>query len=573
MPVYEYQGQFFDLEDTDPNAARAKIQAHLGQKQEPTKKGLLDFLPSGTPSWMVSKPGQGWDDANAPAAGGDVTNPMAYLSEAQKTEQGPAMQAVGQGVQRGLQVGAGLAKGAIINPASAVIQAAGGETGRQFAEEAQKSYEAQRTAAGGEGVDIAELAGAVISPVNKFLPGGAVTQSVVGGLLNPVTGENLSAFDVAKGKAEQAIIGGIVGKTFEAALPAFKEGARKLLDAGADLEPGQAFSGVAGSIMRTAEGLRDTLTKVLGKEVTPDKVNKAFTYVTVNEALAPVGKMVSKSSDDGFALVNQGVKLARQSYDDAFSKIGTVQADDAFRNAVNTIRTDARNLLDPKDFAKLDKELTNNVLKRFDQGTLEIDGQGLHNIKKFLNARLENLSGATDELGMTRKGVYDNLMNQFKEYTYRIDPSGAIKAADTAYANMYRVAAAAKKAATNAGNFSPEQLATSAASQSSTLVGGSGTAPLQQFAKEALKIVGKDKTGNLTPSDLKNLGVASGLGYTGFYNPVVLGVAGLFGLTAEALGKLALKNPELYGKFRTEALKNVGLLSRVVTTPSQTGQQ
>jgi hypothetical protein len=573
MPVYEYQGQFFDLEDTDPNAARAKIQAHLGQKQEPAKTGLLDFLPSGTPSWMVSKPGQGWDDANAQAAGGDVTNPMAYLSEAQKTEQGPAMQAVGQGVKTATQVGAGLAKGAVINPAAAVIQAVGGETGRQFAEQAQKSYEQQRKAAGGEGVDIAELAGAVISPVNRFLPGGAVTQSVAGGLLNPVTGENLSAFDVAKGKAEQAIIGGIVGKTFEAALPAFKEGARKLLDAGADLEPGQAFGGVAGSVMRTAEGLRDTLTKVLGKEVTPDKVNKAFTYVTVNEALAPVGKMVSKSVDDGFALVNQGVKLARQSYDDAFSKIGTVQADDAFRTAVNAIRTDARNLLDPKDFTKLDKELTNNVLRRFDQGTLEIDGQGLHNIKKFLNARLDNLSGATDELGMTRKGVYDNLMNQFKEYTYRIDPSGAIKAADTAYANMYRVAAASKKAATSAGNFSPEQLASSAAAQSSTLVGGAGAAPLQQFAKEALKIVGKDKTGNLTPSDLKNLGVASGLGYTGFYNPVVLGVAGLFGLTAEALGKLALKNPELYGKFRTEALKNAGLLSRAITTPSQAEQQ
>lgn len=88
-----------------------------------------------------------------------------------------------------------------------------------------------------------------------------------------------------------------------------------------------------------------------------------------------------------------------------------------------------------------------------------------------------------------------------------------------------------------------------------------------------MKIVGKDKTGSLTPSDLKNLGVASGLGYTGLYNPVVLGVAGLFGLTAEALGKLALKNPDVYNKFRTEALKNSGLLSRAITTPTQGEQQ
>jgi hypothetical protein len=569
MPIYEYNGQFFDLQETDPAAAKAKIQSHLGETTaQPAKTSFLDKL-KGTPDWMVSKPSQGWDDANAQAAGGDVTNPMAYLSEAQKTEQGPAMKAVGQGVQTAVRTGAGIAKGAVINPAAAVAQVVGGETGRQFAEQAQASYEQQRKAAGGEGVDLAELTGAVVSPVNKLLPGGVVTQSVVGGLLNPVTGQNLSEFDVLKGKAEQAVIGGLVGKTFQAALPAFKEGAQKLLQAGAELEPGQAFGGVSGAIMKTAEGLRDTLSKVLGREVTPDKVNKAFTYVAVNEALAPVGKLVSKSSDDGFALVNQGVKLARQSYDEAFNKIGTVAADKEFRVAVNTIRTDARNLLDPTDFAKLDKEITNNVLRRFDPTTNTIDGQGLHNIKKFLNARLENLSGATDELGMSRKNVYDNLMNQFKDYTYRIDPTGAIKAADTAYANIYRVAAASKKAATSSGNFSPEQLATTAAAQSSTLTGGAGSAPLQQFAKEALKIVGKDKTGALTASDLKNLGVASGLGYTGLYNPVVLGVAGLFGLTAEALGKLALKNPDLYGKFRNEALKNAGLLTRAITTPTQ----
>lgn len=569
MPIYEYNGQFFDLQETDPTAAKAKIQSHLGETTtQPAKTSFLDKL-KGTPDWMVSKPGQGWDDANAQAAGGDATNPMAYLSDAQKTEQGAAGKLAGQVVNRAVQTGAGIAKGAVINPVAAVAQVVGGEQGRQFAEQAQTSYEKQRKAAGADGMDIAELAGSIVSPVNKIIPGGPVSGAVVGGLLNPVTGQDLNEFDVIKGKAEQAIIGGVFGKTFQAALPAFKEGAQKLIQAGAELEPGQAFGGLAGGVMKTAEGLRDTLSKVLGKEATPDKVNKAFTYVAVNEALAPVGKMVSKSSNDGFALVNEGVKLARKSYDEAFSKVGTVAADQEFKTAINTIRTDARNLLDPQDFAKLDKEITNNVLKRFDTTNQTIDGQGLHNIKKFLNARLENLSGATDELGMSRKNIYDNLMSQFKDYTYRIDPSGAIKAADTAYANIYRVAGAAKKAATSSGNFSPEQLATTAASQSTTLTGGAGTAPLQQFAKDALKIVGKDKTGALTASDLKNLGVASGLGYTGLYNPVVLGVAGLFGLTAEALGKLALKNPELYGKFRTEALKNAGLLSKVGQTPSQ----
>lgn len=456
-----------------------------------------------------------------------------------------------------------------------------GKSSSNVVNQYEQATQEARKRLGSEGVDFVELGGAVASPFNRVLPGGPVTQAAVAATLNPVTGQNLTPFEIAKAKTEQLTVGAVFGKTFEQAIPAFKEGARKLLDAGAELQPGQAFGGPVGSLMRTAEGLRDTLYKFVGKEADPDKVNKAFTYITVNEALAPVGKAVSKTADDGFALVNQGLKLARQSYDEAFSKIKTVAADNDFLKAFNAVREEARSTLDPKEFAKFEKEINNNVAKRFkpttpttpqitqgDVGTplYQIDGQNLHNIKRFLQARQKNLADVTDEVGMSRKNLYDNLMNQFKDYTYRVDPSGTIRAADTAYANIYRVAGAAKAAAKNSGNFSPEQLAGAAASQSTTLTGGTGTAPLQQYAKQALKIIGKDKTSNVTFSDLKNIGVASGLGYTGLANPAVVGIGGLFGLTAEALGYLAVKHPALYQKFRDEAMKNTGLLSRGVTS-------
>lgn len=499
------------------------------------------------------------------------------------------------------------AKGAIANPLLAINQAGGAVLGGagQLLEQAtgpnsvtgflqdvgrgssnvvnqyEQATQAARKRVGSEGLDLVELGGAVASPFNRMLPGTPVTQAGTAALLNPVVGENLTPFEIAKSKTEQATIGAVFGKAFEQAIPAFKEGARKLLDAGADLQPGQAFGGAAGSVMRTAESLRDTLYKFVGKEADPEKINKAFTYVTVNEALAPVGKSISKTADDGFALVKQGLKLARKSYDEAFSKIKTVTADDDFLKGFNAIKEEARSVLEPKEFAKFEKEINNNVAKRFSstmpktpqigQGTAvspayEIDGQGLHNIKRFLQARQKNLSDVTDEVGMTRKNLYDNLMEQFKGYTYRVDPTGTIKAADTAYANIYRVAGASKAAAKNSGNFSPEQLAGAAASQSTTLTGGTGTAPLQQYAKQALKIIGKDKTGAVTAGDLKNIGVASGLGYTGLLNPAVVGVGGLFGLSVEALGQIAVKNPALYQKFRDEAMKNTGLLSRGLTS-------
>ena len=499
-------------------------------------------------------------------------------------------------------------KGAIANPLLAINQAGGavigglgqkienvtgpnavtgflqdvGKQSSNVVNQYEQATQQARQRIGSEGFDFYELGGALVSPANRLVPGATpVTQAAVASTLNPVVGQNLTPFEVAKSKLEQATIGALFGKTFEAAIPAFKDGARKLLDAGAELQPGQAFGGPAGSIMRTAESLRDTLYKFVGKEADPDKINRAFTYVTVNEALAPVGKSISKASDDGFALVNKGLQLARKAYDEAFTKIKTVSIDDDFLAGLKSVQEEARRSLEPKEYAKFMKEISNNIGKRFKpsasttpqitQGgpgspAYDIDGQGLHNIKKFLQARQENLRNSTEELGATRKGLYDKVMDQFKDYTYRVDPTGAIKAADTTYANIYRVAGASKVAAKNSGNFSPEQLAGAAATQSTTLTGGTGTAPLQQYAKQALEIIGKDKTGAVSASDLKNIGVASGLGYTGLLNPAVVGIGGLFGLSTEALGYLAVKNPALYQKFRDEAMKNTGLLSRGLTS-------
>lgn len=537
--------------------------------------------------------------ANVGPAGGDETNPFAYLSEGQKTEQGPAMQAVSQGVNRATQIGAGIAKGAVINPVSAVSQVLGGD---QFAQDAQKSYETQRVNAGATGMDWAELAGSIASPANRILPGGVVTQSTVGAMLNPVIGENLSYGDILSNKAQQGVVGAILGKTLDVALPAFKEGARKLLDAGVELEPGQAFGGLGGSLMRSTEGVRETIYNIVGKGTPVDKVNKAFTYATVNEALAPIGKSITKEGADGFDLVNQGVKLAREAYGDAFKKVGNVVADDTFMKSVGAITQNAKDVLEPKDYNKLMSEIKKNVVDRFkpvetvtskavgpEPGVLsrayETDGAKLHLIKRYLNARLENLANDPAELAVAKKGVLQDLMDQFKQFTYRVDESGAIKAADQTYTDIYRVAAAAKAASSKGGTFNPDQLLAAATSQSSTLTGGTGTAPMQKYAREALKVIGKQEEKiagtRFTPSDLKNLGVASGLGYAGLFNLPVIAGATAAGTTADLLGKLALKNPAAYEALRKTALQQGGALgqaggdirNQLFNKPTQAPQQ
>lgn len=467
----------------------------------------------------------------------------------------------------------------------------------------EKATQEARKRVGSEGFDWLELGGAIASPINKVLPGGPVAQAAAGSVLNPVVGENLSPQDIAIQKGWQGIFGAGVGKTFDAALPVFKEGARKLLDAGVELEPGQAFKGAAATLMRSTESFRESIYNLVGKSTPADKLNKAFTYASVNEALSPIGKTVNKTGADGFDLVKQGVDLAKAAYGDAFKKVGNVVADDTFLNSVRTNLDDAKEILDPKDYKKFASEIKRNIAKRFtpiqtvtstevgaQPGVLaqafETDGQKLHAVKRYLNARLENLANATDEAEVAKKTIVQNLMDNFKEFTYRVDTTGAVKAADQTYTDMFRVAAAAKSASSKGGSFNPEQLLAAATNQSGTLAGGSGTAPMQQFSREALKVIGKEEQGLLgtrfTPSDLKNAGVVSGLGYTGLFNLPVVGGAAAIGTTADLLGKLALRNPAQYEAVRGALIQQSGRLGQAANnareqnyrpTPTQAAPQ
>lgn len=597
MPIYEYKGQQYDISDTDPAAAKAKILSYL--KEQPTETpstSILDKLPKGVPSWMQSKPGQGWDDANMQAAGGDPTNPMAYLTEAQKTEQGPAMQAVGQGVNRAVQVGAGVAKGAVLNPVAAVAEMTG-QGGVDFSAQMKKGYEQQRASSGAEGFDWAELFGAVLSPVNKLIPSGAgasttstilrsVGSGAAGSLLTPVAEEGMTPEDVAREKVKQAALGATVGGAFSLALPAFKTGARELLDKGVEMRPGQAFEGVAGMLMRQAESFVDTAKRFLGREATTDKVNRTFTLATVDEVLGGIKQRLPKVYADGQEAVNAGTSIINKAYPKAFNDLGAVQASDDFITAVANLRQEARNVLDDAEFSKLEKEIKRRLVDKFSpaqgvaagvtgqepgvlQTVYKTDGQKLHDIKKYLKAKMQNLSGGTDS---EMYDAFKSLSNSFNDFVYSVDSSGSIKAVDKAYAEMLRVAGAAKRAADAGGNFSPIQLVKEAASQTGTLQGGGGKGPMQKYAKEMQRVIGQEEGiagTSITPSMLKNIGVGAGLGYTGLFNlPVLAGIGGA-GITADTLGWLAMRNPALYEKIRNAALNQQGMLGQAVSTVRQ----
>lgn len=572
MPVYEYKGQFYELDETDPAAAKAKIQQKLGVSDKPS---FLDRF-KGVPDWMQSKPGQGWDDVNAPVAGGDVTNPMAYLSEAQKTEQGPAMQAVGQGVNRAVQVGAGLAKGAVINPAAAVAQVIGGETGRQFAEDAQKAYETQRANAGAEGFDFAELAGAVISPVNKLVPGVGATgtvlgrgaaQGVIGSLLNPVTGENLSLEDVVAGKVEQAGLGALFGRLGAgisgALTPTLKTGTRELIESGVPVTPGQAYEGAWGGLFRQIEKL-----DIPFMRVNKEAINKGFTTSIGNEVLSSIDDKLPANIQNGqqaFAYIQN--KLTNY-YDDAVTKIGTVKADKEFTDAVDATKTTIKNTLNNKQAKEFNNYLKANIDGRIKNGTL--DGTDLKKMEEFFRKKIDSIK-ANDTTAETLKQGYDDAYKAIKGLILRNDADGSIAKANEGWMKRARFMEAVNKNVAEIsgaqGNFSPAQLAQVAAKQGGPAQAAAGRAPLQSEATRALNIVG-DTTDEA--SKFRNVMIAgklTGLGALGFFSPTIaipiLTASGLSyaaakqlmkdpGATRLAVQKALQDNPQLLGNIASQ---------------------
>lgn len=566
MPLYEYKGQVYDISETDPAAAKAKIMAHLDTAYENKRASVLDVLPKGVPAWMQSKPGQGWDDASA--AGGDPTNPFSYLSNEQKTVQGPAMQTVSQGVNRGVQVGAGVAKGAVINPVAAVAQVLGGEGGRQFAEETQKSYDTQRKNAGAEGFDFAELAGSLVSPVNRIIPSGGTgvvgrgaLGGVIGAAFNPVLGENLTEEDVLAKKVEQMGLGAIVGrvgaKVGDVLVPSFRPGVQELIDKGVPVSPGQAYEGVPGWLFRQMESMG------LGPSTT--KVNKAFNNVVANEVLSDIGQTVPSTVKPGQHSVSYTQKAISDFYDDSLAKIGPVKFDTEYKEGVNkVIQTVIKDVAPGAERDFLEKRLTNSLNAeiggRLNKGT--ITGEDIKGIQVWLKEQVEKSSGT----GVVKEGLkqgYEDVLANLNQFISRVDADGNIAKADAAWAKLYDFAQASASASKTGGVFDPAQLAAAAKTQAeSVLQAGGGKRPLNELAQQGVDILGEQKQMSALKGLMIGSKAATGVATAAIIPQVAIPILTASGISYAAAKQL-MKNPSAARLAVQKALQdNPGLLGQ-----------
>jgi hypothetical protein len=555
MPKYTINGVVFNSATSLSDADLEELAATTKQKERlPAQTGTA------APESMVADP----------------SNPFSFLGQEQQTEQGPAMQAVGQGVNRALQVGAGAAKGAVINPVAAAAQVVGGETGRQFAQEAQKSYETQRANAGATGFDWAELAGSIISPVNRFLPGGTGGRAALGGAagaaMTPVLGEDLTMSDVLAGKVEQmglgAVAGRLVGGVANALTPTLKAGVRELMDKGIPVTPGQAYEGIPGVLYRQIEKLDLPFMRV-----DKDAINLAFTKSTGDDVLNIVGEKLPANMKNGQQIFGYIQNKLTNFYDNALEKIGTVARDGEFNDALKSVQAQVADTLDNKKLSTGFKNfITANIDRRAKDGTLT--GKDLKSLEEIFRKKIDSIK-ATDTPAEVLKAGYDDAYKAIKALILRNDKAGDITKANLAYMQRSRIMEATQKNAAElggtAGTYSPAELAKVAAKQGGDIEAAMGTAPLQAEATKALNIVGDTTPEAAKFRTLMIAGKLTGLGALGFFSPLIAGpILVASGLTYGAAKKL-MQDPGATRKAVSEALMSNPSLFGVV--PSNVREQ
>jgi hypothetical protein len=143
MPVYQYEGVHYDLPDGFSNEqAIAKIQSYLGVSAQPARPRQTEYTA----------------EQMAPSSPEDVGFSGEAPSEREK--------AVGRTL---LGVGKG-----IVNPALAVGQFVAPEQTQDLL----SRYKEARTELGGQGLDVGEIIGTIVNPLNRFLPAAtAVTRT------------------------------------------------------------------------------------------------------------------------------------------------------------------------------------------------------------------------------------------------------------------------------------------------------------------------------------------------------------------------------------------------------------
>ena len=348
------------------------------------------------------------------------------------------------------------------------------------------------------------------------LPGAAAETAIAAGL-----GAGLTAgANVLRNRAIQA-----------AARP--MTNARRLANEGVELTPGQM---TGGALQRIEDGA--TSFPIVGDSIRGAQTRslESFDRAAINRGLAEIGERLPDNVNvgrDGVAYANRAVSAA---YDRALSPV-TVAPDQAFDAAVQSIR--ARPGLQGQAADEV-AGVIDDVVARLSQGP--VDGNAFKMIDADVGAAARAArTAAAQTPSMSRAAqALDEVGEALDDLLGRIDPNALAgkRAADAAFANMWRVERAAGGVGARGGVFTAPQL--------SSAVRAGDTGRRAAFARgEALMQDLSDAGTDILPSTVPDSGTAfrsmaaigGGVGLTGVgaVSPEAALTAGIGAGTVSAL--------------------------------------
>lgn len=555
MPIYEYKGQQYELSETDPVAAKAKILSFLGEK-----------------------PVQ------------------------QQVAQEPSMLGMGSPVQR-------IAKGAIVDPALALAQMAAGAVGATGAEQAIREFgrgveektQAGRAERGSEGFDFYQLLGNVLgsaAPASLLarIGTGAKAAAATGAATSVATQPVLDAeANLLEEKAKQAgvgLVGGVVGQKAAGALGRMlspQVSAQEAAVRGVGVTPT-----IGESIGGTVRKVEDFIAGVpgLGEFVKDAKLRAIdqWNKGTINKALSNLPKSFDEAGNnlnkipkeifggEAVAFANQAVSKA---YDDLYSKMTYTLGKETNNKLASLTQSKAltpdqqgivQKALDSFLYSKLDTPLAGSSLMNAPAKLSSVDGPTMKaiesDLKSYAYGLLKKTQGQTaDDIkaGEALLDVVGTLKKDFyRQNANKVNVKDLLKL-DKAYSEMSVITDASARA--EAGLFTPSQLMQASkanARKVSTRAFGEGRAVLQKDAQAAKEIIGDGKAGlvsRIGGLGAAGVGIAAGLGPTA---AVIGTTAGVYSKTGQKLiDKLISERPELARQlgeslFNQRALGAVG---------------
>jgi hypothetical protein len=424
MPIYEYQGQQYDLPDGLSNEqAKAKIEAYISKgatqpQEQPQQQQYSGFL-------------MGLKD---PLSGG------AQLLE--KALPQPLVDKINK-------LNNELAKYGLVSPVGA------GGVNEMVAKE-QQAYEKQRQAAGDTGMDLSRIAGNVLSPANLAMGymGGPVAAGAMQGALTPTTGGQ----DFAGEKATQIAAGAVGGKLGEAATAAvgkalspvmskYEQEVRKL---GVTPTMGQTLGGGA----KVAEDFGQKV-PFLGEFVrnARERTLYDFNKGVINKALSKIDDKLP-AEVIGRDAVSYAADQVSNAYDNVLSKMsfnldfkttsGILEALNKANLPTEAQRTEATNVLNKVALERFNKtELTGAEYK-----AIESD------LRKEASSYLNSASNSERKIGE----ALNNVLKVFKTELADQNPkyTSKLRRIDSAYGDLSVMERAAAATGSANGVFTPE---------------------------------------------------------------------------------------------------------------------